>query len=101
MAKRTTSKAEREAAEKAAIRRRLKDMAIGAYGGYSQPDWEAEDFVGMANEMGLDAFGRWVGAIRVAWIEKDREWVTDYQNLEHFDTLDKATEFLWENGVRA
>jgi hypothetical protein len=92
------TKQQREEAEKAALRKRLRDMASGAYGDLSPLAWDDEgDFTGMAAEMGLDAFGRWLGAI-------GRDFGGHYVEpsyLHHFDYLSTATDFLYDAGIRA
>jgi hypothetical protein len=96
-----SKRANKEREKKAALRLRLKDMASGAYGGYHRLDFDGEDFTGMASEMGLDAFGRWVGAIGNELLDDAHKYLTEPRNLEHFDSLDKAVDLLWEHGIRA
>lgn len=94
-------KQRKETEEKARLRQRLTDLAIGAYGGYEMPDFCGDTFISMASDLGLDAFGRWIGAIRNTFLDGDK---TDHRisdtNLENFDSLHSATEWLWEQGVR-
>lgn len=85
---------------KARLRQRLKDLAYGALGGYHPPDFESEEFVGMVSEMGIDSWGRWVGAIHNALLGDERKMYVEPRYLERYDSLDTATEFLWEIGVR-
>jgi hypothetical protein len=100
--RKTTTKERREADGKARLRRRLADLALGAYGGYQALDFDGESFAGMAPEMGMEAFGRWIGGIEHALLTEDRHKdLTAARYLEHYDTLDTATEMLWRHGVRA
>jgi hypothetical protein len=88
--------------EKAELRQRLLDLAAGAYGGYQSLDWLGEEFGGMATEVGLEVFGRWIGAIRVTFCGGDR---ADYRvsdtSLGKFDSVNGAVEWLYECHVRA
>lgn len=99
MAKRQT-KAEREAAEKAALRARLKDIACGAYGGLIPLAFDAEEFAGLMSELGADAFGRFVGGVENALLDDDHKMLGEARYLEHYDDLDKLADMLWRNGVR-
>jgi hypothetical protein len=87
-----TKKQQRGAAEKAALKQRLLDLAHGAYGGFDGFEPEAE-FCSMAAEMGLEAFGRWIGAIE--------KYLISPTCFEYFDTIDKAVDHLYRAGVRA
>lgn len=91
-------KAMREAQEKKRLRQRLTDLAQGAMGHCFVPDGE-EDTAGMAAEMGIESFGRWVGAIQRTFGADDNAFDKTWM-LEHYDTLDAATDFLWDCGVR-
>jgi hypothetical protein len=87
---------------KARLRKRLKDLAYGAYGPYNYIDFDAEDIGGMAGELGLDGFARWLGAIKNALLQ-DADNPDQYIapiNLDQFDTMEKATDYLWERGIR-
>ncbi len=98
--------AQREAREIAAIRTRIKDIAQGAYGYYSDLGYDGEFFGSMAAEMGLDAFARWLGGIKNALCQEVRDGyagiqeATDTKYLEKFDTLDTAAAHLYSLGVR-
>lgn len=85
---------------KARLRQRLKDLATGAYGPNQPPDFGSEDIGGMAGEMGLDAFARWLGAIRWALLDDGEESYIGPVWMENYDTLEKATDFLWKRGIR-
>lgn len=91
-----SKKSTREAQGKKRLRQRLMDLAQGAMGHCFAPT--GEDDVSMAAEMGIGAFGQWVGAIQRTFGSDydvfDKAWM-----LENYDTLDSATEYLWERGV--
>lgn len=99
MAKRNT-KQDRDAAGKAALEQRLRDIAWGAYGDYEAPEWDGDQSTGLASEMGVDAFGRFVGAIGKVFCDDSRGYLVNLRNLEHFDSFDAAVEHLWNGGVR-
>jgi len=97
-----TKKQQREAVEKAALSQRLTDIACGAYGPYEALNWHNEDeFSGMAGEMGVEAFARWIGGIKSSLLDKDQAYLVDLHNLHHFDYISKATDHLYGYGVRA
>lgn len=94
------TKTNRERAEKAALRQRLTDLAQGALGHCCLPDGdESRDHGGMAAEMGLDVFSRWVGAVQATFgsddLALDKVWM-----LGEYDYISKVTEYLFERGVR-
>lgn len=96
-----TKKSARTATEIAAIRARLLDLAQGALGHCVLPDFDDEGaFAGMSSELGIDTFGRWVGAIQRAFgadaLKLDATWM-----LEEYDDIDRAAAWLHERGVRA
>jgi hypothetical protein len=102
MARRKTTKAQREEAEKAALRKRLTDIAFGAMGTYGALGWDNEDdFAGMASEMGLEQFKQWIGGIRQALLNDGTSWLADIGALHHYDYLSKATDWLYDSGIRA
>lgn len=103
------TKAQREAEEMAALRRRLLDMLRGAHGGYNAI-LEGDEDVETPMMLGIETFGRWLGGIRQTWLlPKDascnepglREWNMEPISLHRFDTVETATEYLYELGVRA
>jgi hypothetical protein len=105
-----TRKQLREQDEKAALRARLIDMLRGAHGDYDPPDLDPDDG-SLSVELGMEAFGRWVGAIRQEW-ERPRDqpsvdgdglvpsFLFIPGELHTFDTLDTAVERLYEHGAR-
>jgi hypothetical protein len=116
MTKRIT-KQQREANEKAALRRRVLDMAFGAFGGYSNAleiDPNYEGHLGMFGSMSPDAIGRWIGAVSVHLITPAYERAASDENrscgqcyllephcLQYWDDLDGIVEALYNVGVRA
>lgn len=109
MAMKRATKAQQEARQRAALRHRVLDMIRGANGDYALPDI-GEDGGGLGAQMGLEAFGRFLGAIRYAWnMSSTREngagKIQDFRfnpgNLESFDSVGSIVEMLWECGVRA
>lgn len=93
-----TKKVMRESQAKARLRQRLVDLAQGAMGHCVVPDGD-EYIAGMAAEMGIVSFGQWIGAIQRTFGSDDNAFDKSWM-LEHYDTLDRATEYLWDCGVR-
>lgn len=90
------SKARDSARQKAALRDVLEDMAI-ASGVEIDTDGDNEWWTGEPS-----AFGRLMRAIVVRWgLDDDGRYVVAYWNLEHYDSLDKLTDFLYEHDLRA
>ena len=59
------------------------------------PD-ESDDFWGLANEMGLEAFARFIQSLRFQLTDNENQWhVFSVCNLEEFDTVPAAVEHLW------
>ena len=48
---------------KAKLKQRLTDLLHGALGNCSPTVFDGDGFAGIANEAGLEAMGRWLGAI--------------------------------------
>lgn len=59
---------EREKLEKAALRKRLKDIARGAEPYFTDDDHESD----LATQMGLEIFGKFLNALRVEFDLQDR-----------------------------
>jgi hypothetical protein len=109
-----TKKELRIEAEKAALRVRLSDMFAGAIRGMSMQD-DGEDDVLVGASGGFEEIAGWLHAARVYldFTRDDEAWPqswTDtelmdrafhYDNLQHFDTLNKAVEHLYSYGFRA
>ncbi len=86
---------------KAALKQRLTDLLHGAMG-YAYPiAFDGDEFGGIAGEVGLEAMGRWFGAIRKVLLAENQKRLLEDYNFHHFDFMQTATDFLWENGVRA
>jgi hypothetical protein len=97
------TKADREAAIKAALRKRLIDMMQGAHGPHElNPD--TTDCPGVSAELGIEVFARYIGAIRMSFFSgagrEKQLWQTDLASLHHYDTLDGAVDYLYGIGVR-
>lgn len=101
MSKRTT-KADRVAAEKAALRYELELLAIGAHGCANVED-EPQSEICIFSTLGCKNWARWLDAIRSRWnigvmdekAQDDRAWIFLPHNMPEFESLDKATEFLY------
>ena len=98
-----TKKELKKRAEIAAIKKRLRDICLGAYGAYALPSIETtdEEFFGVAYAIGMDAFARFVGAVKNAFLLEDDDYRVRVGFLDRYDNLDKAAEWLWETGIRA
>lgn len=94
-----TKKSARKAAEIAAIRARLIDLAQGALGQCVMPDFKNECFGGMAAELGIEVFSRWVGAVQAAFGSDDERFDALWM-LAEYDSIDRAAEWLHDRGVR-
>jgi hypothetical protein len=111
-AKKMTRKEQKIAEEKAALRRRIEDVLIGASGGFT----EDED-CGVMGVLGLESLSQWIIATAraVKWVPTDeferekpaeaekrsREFAFGVRSLKHFDTLNEAVDHLYANGFRA
>jgi hypothetical protein len=102
------TKQQKEADERAALRRRVLDMAFGAFGWYSGAesiDPTAADHAGMFGAMSPDALGRWIGAVAVHLIKADRDGKSPYLLLPHcidkWDSLEGIVDALYNQGIRA
>lgn len=105
MAKRR-SKQQKEADEKAALRRRVLDMAFGSFGDYrgaADIDSNSDEHKGMFYSMSPDSLGRWIGAVKVHLIvdNKPAAYLLEPRMLEHWDSLNDIVERLYGCGVRA
>jgi hypothetical protein len=82
--------------QRAALRSLIEDMAIAAgieIDGDGDNEWWSGD---------PSTFGRLMRAIVRRWdLDDDGQYVVRYWNLEHYDTLDKLVDFLYENDLRA
>ena len=71
-----------------------RGSGAGCQGHCVVPD--EDDIAGMAAEMGIVSFGQWIGAIQRTFGSDDNAFDKSWM-LEHYDTLDRATE-LWDCG---
>lgn len=94
MAKRKT-KEQREAEEKAALRRRVDDIFLGAVG-YKSAEEDGEPWP--------EQFITFCVALKQAFLvegDSGNEWMWTLDGLSNFCNPESATEFLYRNGVRA
>jgi len=86
------TKSEKEAEEKAALRQRIADVYAGACGEPADTD----DFF-----LTLEAGSRAITALKKLFGQEGREYMWESHCLDRFETIDLATEFLYQTGVRA
>lgn len=98
----------REEAEKAALRRRILDMAFGAFGYYvgaEDIDPASVEHTGMFSVLSPDALSRWMGAVAIHLIGQQRDGVPHTylkpHSLADWDDLNGLVEKLYLHGVRA
>jgi hypothetical protein len=91
------TKEQRDTEAQAALRRRVHDIACGAAGYQfdAEGEWATAEFL-----------SRFVPALKAQFgespdpqISRDYLWRIDC--LNHYDNIDTAADFLFENGVRA
>lgn len=97
--------AQKEAAEIAAIRARIEDMARGAYGG-SRVEDDPDCGIFVWQTLPAEAVGRWIDAIRLTFHPSEVElhdWSVNFgpYDLHKFESLDSAAKYLHGLGVRA
>lgn len=106
--RKVTRKQQRIDAQKAALRQRITDMLMGITGGY---DGDMAD-VGVIGCTNVQGFGQWLQAMQrqLQWDVNEGAWKDDetarkhsfqFNSFEEFDTIDKATEYLYRQGFRA
>lgn len=86
------TKAQKETEAKAALRQRIADIYAGACGESA----DTEDFF-----LTLDPASRAITAIKKLFGEEGRSYMWESHCLDRFETIDSATDFLFQNGVRA
>lgn len=86
------TKSQKETEAKAALRQRIADIYAGACGESA----EGEDFF-----LTLDPASRAITAIRNLFGEEGRGYMWEPHCLDRFETIDSATNFLFQNGARA
>lgn len=110
MTKRMTKQA-REEAEKAQLAEELYLIALGATGGGSVED-DAENGCGIYQTVGAEAFARFLGSVMDRWRIGKKEdacvdhserkpWMARANSLHQYETLAKATDYLYASGARA
>lgn len=95
------TKAQREDEARAALRHRVSDIAVGA-AGYN---FDTED-----EWAGAQMLSRFLPALKAQFGEEEEDekgrksnnhFLFESHNLEHYDNIDSATDFLFKNGIRA
>lgn len=87
------TKAQREAEQKAALYRRVRDVYCGAKGQL----WDGDDFATAANLSNI------IPALRDLFSSQQSELIYPWAPhcLSHYDTAESAAEFLFAQGYRA
>jgi len=85
------TKSQKEAAQKAALLQRLRDIYSGALG----QEWSNEDFAT------AEVLSRVLPAVRTSFGIEDNSSTLSHYCLHHYDTPETAAEFLYDQGVRA
>lgn len=85
------TKAQREAAQKAALRQRVRDIATGA-AGY---EFDSDDEFATA-----DFLSRFVAALQITFGNEQNGFLWKPHCLGGWDNIDAATEQLWAHGIR-
>lgn len=111
--KKVSKKEQKIAEEKAALRRRLSDMLAGAINGMSMQD-DGDDDILISASAGFEEVAGWMHAARTYLdFTRTADWPQSwddgelmdrafrYDNLRHFDTLNKAVDHLYSYGFRA
>lgn len=88
------------------LREAMLLMLYGAHGGYELTYFTrpSEQRMSLPAEIGLDTFGRWLGALQAHLTfvtNEQREFIAKPRMLEKYDSFDDAVEFLYDIGVRA
>ena len=96
------TEAKRISAEKAALKRRILDLAAGACGGF-EIDYDSDVFPGLWSEMGAEQFINFYRAVLVHIIGEDnpKKHLLAYCHIPQFDNPNVLVEFLYEEGIRA
>lgn len=94
------TKQKRESEQKAKLRRRVMDLALGVNSGCDLSVGETDgDFY---QTMGAQDFFIFLRAIQNVFPQdRDTTQTYDIWNLHNFEDIDQAVEWLWENGIRA
>lgn len=86
------SKADKEAAQKAALRQRIRDMVAGACG----EDPDDDQFF-----MTMEPASRLLPALEKTFGKDGNGYLWRSHCLDRYENVDSITEFLFQNGVRA
>lgn len=85
------TKVQKEAAEKAALLQRLRDIYSGAQG----QEWSEDDFAT------AEILSRVLPVIRETFALDEKLWILGHHTLTYFDRPESAVERLYAEGVRA
>lgn len=86
------TKAQRDAAQKAALLRRVTDVYSGALGAeWGEDEWATAEILASVIPALRDIFGEQAG----------RDYMWECHCIDRFDTAKTATDFLFEAGIRA
>ena len=80
-------------AQKAALRVRIRDLAIGAAGCSLGPDDE--------EPLSLEVASRLIPVLMEEFGNEKNQHLFKPHNLDEYEYVDKITDFYWRNGVRA
>jgi len=99
-----TKKQQKIDAEKAALRRRVLDMAFGAFGdfiGADHVDPSNLEHLGMFGALSPDALGLWIGAVQLHLMKDKCDHLKRPHCLKTWDSLDELVDAMHRGGVRA
>lgn len=91
--KRPTKDAKRDA-----LIARLRDIALGAIGGYQCDLDHGPEFMGLAYNMGLESFGCFWAAVIAEFVPEDRRYAFGPRDINKIDRLDTLADYLIKNG---
>lgn len=98
------TKQEREREEKAALRQRLWDMALGACGAYTGTMDDMEE-LNCTPYSSLEHFGAFLAAVKRAFERSDEGYRNSHlfesHCWRHWNDFDNLTNHLYRGGVRA
>lgn len=104
-------KEQKIADQKAALRKRVTDILLGASGGY-----EVDPDIGVMSVFDLESLSRWIGALEnsLPYVPSDQwsienpdkareqsKYAFQMCNLKHFDQVATAVDHLFSYGFRA
>lgn len=93
---------------KARLRQKAYDLLCGAGGGYTDVaryfDRPEDEQGPIVCELGLETFGRWLGALQqhlTFTTEEQRAFIAKPIAIDHYDKFDDVIDWLYGSGVRA